>query len=127
MQKEGYVTGAFGKWGLGFPGSEGDPTNQGFDTFFGYNCQRFGHHYYPRHLWSNRDSIVLHENAGTNKGLYAPNLIHEKTLEFIATNKDKPFFLYVPSIIPHAELAAPEEVLKKYDRGGLAMNCFLRC
>ena len=114
MQKAGYVTGAFGKWGLGFPGSEGDPTSQGFDTFFGYNCQRFGHHYYPRHLWSNRDSIVLHENAGTNKGLYAPNLIHEKTLAFIETNKDKPFFLYVPSIIPHAELAAPEEVLKKH-------------
>lgn len=114
MQKAGYVTGAFGKWGLGFPGSEGDPTSQGFDTFFGYNCQRFGHHYYPRHLWSNRDSIVLNENAGTKKGLYAPNLIHEKTLAFIATNKDKPFFLYVPSVIPHAELAAPEEVLKKY-------------
>jgi len=114
MQKAGYATGAFGKWGLGFPGSEGDPTNQGFDTFFGYNCQRRGHHYYPRHLWSNRDSIVLPENEGTKKGLYAPNLIHEKTLAFIETNKDNPFFLYVPSIIPHAELAAPEEILIKH-------------
>ena len=49
MKKAGYVTGAFGKWGLGYPGSEGDPLNQGFDTFFGYNCQRLGHNYYPRH------------------------------------------------------------------------------
>lgn len=114
MKKAGYVTGAFGKWGLGFPGSEGDPISQGFDTFFGYNCQRLGHNYYPRHLWSNRDSIILDENVGKKKQVYAPALIHEKTLEFIETNKEKPFFLYMPSIIPHAELAAPEEVLKKY-------------
>ena len=59
LQKEGYVTGAFGKWGLGAPGSEGDPMKQGFDTFYGYNCQRFGHHYYPTHLWHNRDSILI--------------------------------------------------------------------
>lgn len=114
MKKAGYTTGAFGKWGLGFPGSEGDPVNQGFDTFFGYNCQRMGHHYYPHHLWSNRDSIVLEANAGQAKGTYAPDLIHEKTLEFMETNKDTPFFLYVPSIIPHAELIAPDSVMDKY-------------
>ena len=39
LQEAGYVTGAFGKWGLGYPGSEGDPNNQGFNEFFGYNCQ----------------------------------------------------------------------------------------
>ncbi len=114
FKDKGYTTGAFGKWGLGFPGSEGDPNEQGFDTFYGYNCQRMGHHYYPHHVWSNQDSIVLQENEGKKKGLYAPNLIHEKTLEFIQTNKDNPFFLYVASIIPHAELAAPEETLQKY-------------
>ncbi|SFZ89476.1 Arylsulfatase A [Flaviramulus basaltis] len=114
LKRKGYTTGAFGKWGLGFPGSEGEPLNQGFDTFFGYNCQRLGHHYYPHHLWSNRDSISLRGNAGHKKEIYAPNLIHEKTIDFIETNKDKPFFLYVASIIPHAELAAPESILKKY-------------
>ncbi len=114
FKDKGYTTGAFGKWGLGFPGSEGDPNEQGFDTFYGYNCQRMGHHYYPHHVWSNQDSIVLQENEGKKKGLYAPNLIHEKTLEFIQTNKDNPFFLYVASIIPHAELAAPQETLQKY-------------
>jgi arylsulfatase A len=114
FKSKGYTTGAFGKWGLGFPGSEGDPIEQGFDTFYGYNCQRLGHHYYPYHVWSNNDSIALRGNEGNKKGVYAPALIHEKTLEFIETNKDKPFFLYVPSVIPHAELAAPEEVLKKY-------------
>jgi arylsulfatase A-like enzyme len=114
MQKNGYVTGAFGKWGLGFPNSEGDPVNQGFDVFYGYNCQRMGHNYYPDHLWSNKDSIVLDNNLKAQKGTYAPDLIHGKTLEFIEDNKDRPFFLYVASIIPHAELAAPEEVLKNH-------------
>ncbi|MBC9797171.1 arylsulfatase [Sinomicrobium weinanense] len=113
MKKAGYVTGAFGKWGLGFPGSEGDPVNQGFDVFYGYNCQRLGHHYYPRHLWSNKDSVVLAQNSGKKKEVYAPALIHEKTLEFIEQYKEEPFFLYVPSIIPHAELAAPEVFMKK--------------
>ena len=114
LKKAGYKTGAFGKWGLGFPGSEGDPINQGFDVFYGYNCQRLGHHYYPDHLWSNLDSIVLKGNAGLSKQTYAPNLIQDKTLEFIENNKSKPFFAYVASIIPHAELAAPEALIKKY-------------
>lgn len=114
LQKAGYKTGAFGKWGLGYPSSEGDPTNQGFDVFYGYNCQRLGHNYYPYHLWSNKDSIPLINNAGNLKGTYAPTVIHEKTLEFIENNKENPFFLYVASIIPHAELAAPEEKMKKY-------------
>ncbi|MFD0799388.1 arylsulfatase [Maribacter chungangensis] len=114
LQKEGYTTGAFGKWGLGYPGSEGDPTKQGFDTFFGYNCQRLGHNYYPRHLWSNLDSIVLPGNQDFGKEVYAPELIHEKTLEFIESHKKGPFFLYVPSIIPHAELVAPEAFMKKH-------------
>lgn len=114
MKKAGYKTGAFGKWGLGFPGSEGDPINQGFDEFYGYNCQRLGHHYYPDHLWSNKDSIVLNENSDLLKDVYAPSLIHDKTLQFIEKNKSKPFFLYVASIIPHAELAAPEAIIKKY-------------
>ena len=114
LKPAGYVSGIFGKWGLGYPGSEGDPMKQGFDVFYGYNCQRLGHHYYPYHLWDNDKKVPLANNEGTAKGSYAPTLIHEKTLEFIEDNKDKPFFAYVASIIPHAELAAPEEYMKKF-------------
>jgi len=115
LQEAGYKTGAFGKWGLGFPGSEGDPVNQGFDVFYGFNCQRLGHNYYPDHLWLNKDSIVLKGNQGFNKGVYAPEVIHEKTLDFIDKHKDSLFFLYVPSIIPHAELAAPQEEMELFE------------
>jgi arylsulfatase A-like enzyme len=108
------VTGGFGKWGLGGPGTEGDPVYQGFDIFFGYNCQGKAHNYYPRHLWNNLEKVVLHENAGSREGIYAPNLIHEKALAFIESNKDHPFFLFYPNVIPHAELFAPEEYMEKF-------------
>ena len=114
LKEKGYKTGAFGKWGLGYPGSEGDPVNQGFDTFFGYNCQRLGHNYYPNHLWSDMDSIVLKGNLGFKEETYAPKLIHQKTLDFIEENRNENFFLYVSSIIPHAELVAPESEINKY-------------
>ena len=114
LKGAGYVSGAFGKWGLGFPGSEGDPLKQGFDVFYGYNCQRLGHHYYPYHLWDNEKKVMLDENAGTAKGVYAPELIHDRTLKFIEDYKERPFFLYVASIIPHADLAAPEAYMEKF-------------
>ncbi|MBA4053789.1 MAG: arylsulfatase [Marivirga sp.] len=114
FKSKGYATGMFGKWGLGYPGSEGDPMNQGFDTFTGFNCQRLGHNYYPPYLWYNDKKVMIPENDGTGNGSYAPERIHQSALEFIATNKEKPFFLYVPSIIPHAELVAPERYMEKY-------------
>jgi arylsulfatase A-like enzyme len=114
LQQAGYATGVFGKWGLGFPGSEGAPRRQGFDRFFGYNCQRLGHHYHPDHLWDDDTKVTLPGNAGRGHGVYAPELIHEKTLDFIAANRERPFFCFVATVIPHAELAAPERYLARH-------------
>jgi arylsulfatase A-like enzyme len=115
MKQAGYKTGAFGKWGLGFVGTTGDPNQQGFDQFFGYNCQRYAHRYYPAYLWNNQEKVKLPGNGWIQKTTYAPDLIQEKTLEFIEENKDQPFFLFMPIVMPHAELAAPDdEILKKY-------------
>ena len=135
FKKEGYMTGAFGKWGLGGPGTEGDPMNQGFDRFFGYNCQRHAHSYYPDYLWSDRDRVPLNNNppvpghASLPKGSdpadpesyevfkgkdYASDRINEQVLEFITDNKDQPFFLYYPTLIPHVALHVPDEELKPY-------------
>jgi arylsulfatase A len=114
LKKAGYVTGAFGKWGLGFPGSAGDPLRQGFDEFFGYNSQTIAHNYYPWDLWHNAEKVVLPENEGEKQGTYAPQLIHEKTLAFLEQHKDTTFFLFVPSIVPHAELVAPAAYMAKF-------------
>ena len=114
LAEAGYATGAFGKWGLGFPGSEGDPMHQGFDRFFGYNCQRKGHSYYPYNLWTDLDSFPLPGNAGEGTATYAPDLIQDRTLTFLEDHADEPFFLFVPSIIPHAELVVPDSILQRY-------------
>ena len=118
MKQNGYATGAFGKWGLGYPGSSGDPNNQGFDEFYGYNCQRLAHRYYPSHLWHNQTKVILKENIETpDPKTYAPDLIHNKSLDFIRKNKDKAFFAYIPFIQPHAELKAPnDEILAQFEQ-----------
>lgn len=116
LQQAGYATGAFGKWGLGMVGTTGAPTAKGFDTFYGYNCQRQSHRYYPTHLWHNENKIILSGNDLTQKRVYAADLIQEKTLHFIEENKDNPFFLFVPTILPHAELAGPlDSLYQKYE------------
>jgi arylsulfatase A len=115
MKEKGYVTGAFGKWGLGFPGSEGAPRKQGFDRFFGYNCQRYAHRYYPPYLWENDQQFPLEGNKGGRTVTYAPDLIQQQTLDFIRENRDTLFFVYVPMILPHAELIVPDDSLfQKY-------------
>ena len=124
LKQAGYVTGAFGKWGLGFVGTEGDPNQQGFDEFYGYNCQRMAHNYYPGHLWDDSVKVEIPENSGDKFGVYAPELIHQRALQFIEKNKDKPFFLFYPNIIPHAELLLPEENLAEYRGKFLPENAF---
>lgn len=115
LRNAGYVTGGFGKWGLGSPGSEGDPNNQGFDEFFGYNCQRYAHNYFPFFLRHNDQKVMLPGNEGKKLEQYAPDLIQEQVLAFIEANRDRPFFAYVPNVIPHAELLVPnDEIVQSY-------------
>lgn len=114
LQDRGYATGAFGKWGLGPVGSTGDPNQQGFDKFYGYNSQTLAHNYYPYFLWDNEEKVMLEANAGNQTGAYAPELIQEATLAFIDAHQEEPFFLFVPNIIPHAELVAPEEYMAEF-------------
>lgn len=117
MKDAGYATGAFGKWGLGYPGSEGDPNRMGFDEFFGYNCQRQAHHYHPYHLWHNQEKVMLPGNQGEKTETYAQDLIQQEALNFIRKNQSKPFFLYMPYILPHAELVSPDDSILALYKG----------
>jgi arylsulfatase A-like enzyme len=114
LKKKGYKTGAFGKWGLGYPGSKSDPNTFGFDEFYGYVCQTLAHRYYPEYLWENDKKVILEGNGG-DAVIYSNDLIQKKAIKFIEDSKDEPFFLYVPSLIPHLELIAPnDEIIAKY-------------
>ena len=114
FKRAGYATGAFGKWGLGRVGTTGDPQKQGFDHFFGYICQRQAHTYYPNHLWRDGEVFWIEENKDGAERLYSADLITEEALKFVRANKDRPFFLYVPTTVPHVAVQVPEDSLTEY-------------
>jgi arylsulfatase len=115
LKKAGYATGCVGKWGLGPPVSEGDPNKQGFDLFFGYNCQRHAHNHYPTYLWRNDKKITIEGNdGGPRRKQYAQDLFEAEAMDFIRANKDRPFFLFFATTVPHLALQVPDDSLEEY-------------
>ncbi|MCB1096323.1 MAG: arylsulfatase [Verrucomicrobiae bacterium] len=131
LKASGYATGAFGKWGLGPSNTTGSPIKQGFDRFYGYNCQRNAHSYYPFFLDSNEKEVPI------NKGLiyghqqkpngevsaddyrlknYAPDMILGEALKFIDQHKSEPFFLYLPFVEPHVSIQSPQDWIDQYPK-----------
>lgn len=107
LKQAGYTTGAFGKWGLGAPGSTSDPAKH-FDVFFGYNCQREAHTYYPKHLWRNFEKVPMDGET------HSADVIMDEALEFVRQNRENPFFLFLPVTIPHAAMHATEEYVAPF-------------
>jgi choline-sulfatase len=144
LREGGYATGCFGKWGLGPPGSPSDPIACGFDDFFGYLCQREAHSYHPAHLWDGRTRVPFDDRALADGSLqvarsgvvaaspaptdadfaafqgrsYSADAIAERQLAFMRANAERPFFLYVPTTVPHLALQVPadEPSLQHYSR-----------
>ncbi len=108
LQKVGYKTGGFGKWGLGYEGTPGHPNNQGFDLFVGQYLQVHAHFHYPFWIWRNGDKVAIDANR-TGRNQYVNDLMHAEALRFIKENAAGPFFAYLPYIIPHVELVVPED------------------
>ncbi len=134
LKKKDYRTAVVGKWGLGAPHTEGIPNNQGFDFFYGYNCQRQAHTFYPLHLWRNRQKELLNnklvpprqklpEGADPNDSTsysdfrltdYSAELMQEEVLNFIKENQEQHFYLYYATPIPHLPLQAPKRWVEYY-------------
>lgn len=112
LHNNGYKTGMFGKWGLGDEDSKGAPHLKGFDSFYGYLDQSHAHDYYTDRLYEIIGGKTVQVPTDTTK--YTEDLIINKAVDFINENKDRPFFLYLPLTVPHAELKVPAELLKKF-------------
>jgi arylsulfatase A len=134
LKKLGYVLGGFGKWGLGAFGTSGDPLKHGFDRFFGFNDQAHAHNHYTHYLWDNDRKVALNnpefnvhdpellkgdvtkpefytKYAGRD---YAPDVIAERARQFLRESRDRPFFLYYPTTVPHLAYQVPEDSLAEY-------------
>ncbi len=129
LKNAGYATGGFGKWGLGPTDSTGSPIRQGFDRFYGYNCQRNAHSFFPPFLDDDEGIETINEKAipghqrkpkGTivandyRSETYAPDRILAEALKFLDANRDGPFFLYCPFVEPHVAMHPPREWVDRY-------------
>ncbi|MEQ1825094.1 MAG: arylsulfatase [Pirellula sp.] len=116
LKKSGYAVAGFGKWGLGDAGSVGEPYRHGFVDWVGYLDQADAHFHYPDWIWSKRAKLPLagNQHADSKRKTYAPDVIHQAAMDFIRDNQHKPFFCYLATTIPHAELLVPEDSFKQY-------------
>ena len=101
LKEAGYSTACIGKWGLGMFDTEGSPLKVGFDHFFGYNCQRHAHSYFPSYLYNNATRVELDGKT------YAQDLIAADAIDWVRQNKDRPFFLYYALTLPHGKFEIP--------------------
>lgn len=126
LKAAGYSTALIGKWGIG-GGRESSgnpeecaawPTRRGFDYFFGYNNHIAGHRHYPKEE-SNADPVykcnaiwdgdkMITEDLDT---CYCTDLFAARAKKWITdqhqAKADKPFFLALTMVAPHARLGIP--------------------
>ncbi len=102
LKSEGYATACVGKWGMGLFDTTGSPLKMGFDHFFGYNCQRHAHSYFPTYLYNDDKRFDLPGNDGKGIGkTYAQNLIADETVKWVRAQSGRPFFLFYSITLPH--------------------------
>ncbi len=117
LQKAGYATAGFGKWGLGDSGTTGEPYRHGFSNWMGYLDQADAHFHYPDWLWKDQSKYFLagNQRRESKRQTYAPDVIHEAAIEFVRSKRNVPFFCFLASTIPHAELLVPADSLADYE------------
>jgi len=117
LQQRGYATACFGKWHLGHH-PEFLPTRHGFDVYFGLP---YSNDMWPKHPTSKFPDLPLID--GEKIVEYNPDQTKlttqytERAVDFIARNKDRPFFLYVPHSMPHVPLFVSDKFAGKSGAG----------
>lgn len=125
----GYVTGQVGKLEWGFSVSFEEMLQHGWDYYYGYLDHVMAHGFYPPYMYENGKKVDIEGNTRRDCGKtkeketseayadrwnmegkmqYSQNLFLKKILAFIRENKDRPFFLFHPTQLPHGPVAIPE-------------------
>jgi arylsulfatase A-like enzyme len=116
LKHAGYDAALFGKYSIGSQMGVTDPLAMGFDTWFGMYSILEGHRQYPHILWRDGKKIRIEANEGGKKGAYAQELFANEAIDYIKQDRENPFFVMLNFSSPHAELAAPDEFVKPYEK-----------
>jgi arylsulfatase len=119
LAKEGYATGMFGKWHLGLPPYFA-PSKNGFQEWLGIPYSNDNTKYHPV-LSDSMPPLPLYDGDSVietdpDQRLFTKRLTN-RAVQFIEDNKDGPFFLYVPHIMPHVPIFASDRFRGKSARG----------
>ena len=122
LAKAGYATGIFGKWHLGYE-PQYRPLERGFQRFYGF-LGHGAHDYFRLGITDSITSIYRGDKPAEETGYLTRNLARE-AVAFIESNREKPFFLYLPFNAVHFPLQAPEEEVARFDTGDPDRDTYL--
>jgi len=103
LKQEGYATGVFGKWHLGYK-KKFNPTHQGFDEFVGYVS---GNVDYVSHLDGSGQADWWHGDELHPEEGYTTHLITTYAVDFIERHRDGPFCCYIGHEAVHYPFQGP--------------------
>lgn len=109
FRRDGYRTGCFGKWhnGAHYPHH---PNGKGFEEFLGF-CAGHWNNYFDTQL--DRNGTMVHTEG------YITDVLTDAALAFIESNRERPFFCYIPYNAPHSPWQVPQRYFDKYKERGL--------
>lgn len=117
-KSRGYATAIYGKWHLGHH-PPFLPTRRGFDEFFGLPYSNDNGPLHP--VTKGIPPLPVYEGEDVvevdpDQSQFTKRLT-ERSIKFIEKNREKPFFLYVPHIMPHVPIFASEKFKGTSKRG----------
>jgi arylsulfatase A-like enzyme len=127
-KEAGYITAQFGKLEWGFAATHKQMQRHGWEYYLGYLDHVRAHGFYPPYLFENGKLTEFDGNTLSNCGksgepeteisykerwdmrgkeTYSQHIFMDSILNFISVNKDRPFFLYFPTQLPHGPVSIP--------------------
>lgn len=119
FKSQGYATAIYGKWHLGTL-AEFHPASTGFDDWVGIPYSNDNSKYHPV-LSTEMPPLPLYHNERVieldpDQSMFTSRLTEHAT-DFIRQHNSKPFFLYVPHVMPHVPIFASDKFRGKSGLG----------
>ncbi len=116
LSENGYATAMLGKWHLGKTDAY-LPYNRGFDATWSITDR----------LYMHTDPVVDHNGTALRPKGWTAEYLTDRAIEWMADQKDKPFFLYLAHPYPHEPYYAPQSLIDEYRAKNLSESYARLC